>query len=76
MWGDEMTIIKLKPLNPDSQRIDWLEKTHHVICFDDYWFCAWRGSTDNNGFWNWTNRPDSDTIRGAIDAAIKEVEGE
>jgi hypothetical protein len=55
----------------DTRRLDWLEKTHHVICFDDgVWFCAWRGSKDNNDFWDWTNRPESITVRGAIDAAI------
>jgi hypothetical protein len=60
----------------DTQRLDWLEKTHHVICFDQFWFCAWRGSKDNNDFWSWVDRPWGVTIRDAIDAAIKEVEEE
>jgi hypothetical protein len=73
-----MTIIKLKPLNPDSKRLDWLEKTHHVIWFDSgEWGCAWRGPEQPPGGWyDWQEHGVADTIRGAIDAAIKTVEEE
>ena len=57
----------------DKDRIDFLEVTTHVLCFDKgNWFCAWRGE---DGF-GWTDREDDDTVRGAIDSAMKEVNWE
>jgi len=57
----------------DTERIDWLEKTKHVICYNNgIWFCAWRGSLDNNEFWNWTDRPGAVSLRDAIDHALEE----
>ena len=59
----------------DTERLDWLEKTNHVVCYDNGdWFCAWRGSKDNNGFWNWTNRPSALRLRHAIDLAREDAE--
>ena len=53
----------------DTERLDWLERTHHVICYDSgEWFCAHRGE-DGKG---WTDRPMADSPRAAIDAAIEE----
>jgi hypothetical protein len=58
----------------DTQRLDWLEKTHHVLCYDDgEWFCAWRGKPPS---FDWFDRPMGKTIREAIDMAAKTVEGE
>jgi len=55
----------------DTRRLDWLERTHHIICyqgstgcFAGRWFCV---DVEKESCAD-------DTIRGAIDAAIKEVE--
>ena len=56
-------------MGDDKERLDWLERTHHVICYDSgEWFCAHRGD-DWKG---WTDKPMADSPRGAIDAAIEE----
>jgi len=59
----------------DEYRIDFLEETKHVLCYDNGdWFCAWRSNNkyeEPTGL-GWTDRPMSDTVRGAIDNAIKE----
>jgi hypothetical protein len=82
MWGDEMN---------DTRRIDWLESTCHQIIYDPdrfdgdmktgSWWCVDRTKAVYNHeteYWDvgWVERPVDETIRGAIDAAIKEVEEE
>lgn len=54
----------------DSERIDWLEETAHVLCCQGDWFCAWRGECATY----WLDRPTSDSVRGAIDMAVEDVE--
>lgn len=57
-------------MNDDKERLDWLERTHHVICYDSgEWFCAFRGEAGDR----WLDRPMADSPRGAIDAARGEV---
>jgi hypothetical protein len=72
----------------DTRRLDWLEETHHVICYQrdgdwdsGYWFCVDREfeeySPEYKGIIKgWRERPEDEDLRTAIDAAIKEVEGE
>ena len=50
----------------DTEMLDWLERTHHVLCLQEDWFCAWRGP--DSMFW--LDRPMAETIRGAIIAAV------
>ena len=60
----------------DTDRLDFLENTLHVLCYDNGdWFCAWRSNSEYETptGWGWTDRPMSDTVRGAIDAAMELV---
>jgi hypothetical protein len=55
----------------DSYLLDWMEKTRHVLCYQDgEWFCAWRG---DDGY-GWTDRPMRQTVREAIVAAMFDVD--
>lgn len=57
----------------DSQKLDWLEANHVVICYDEGdWFCAWRGGQGRE----WKDYPMERTVRAAIQAAINEMEDE
>jgi hypothetical protein len=57
--------IGMELLMTDSELLDWLEETNHVLCKQGDWFCAWRGPTDEF----WLDRPTAETARGAIEVA-------
>lgn len=60
------TLRPLRVVCKDKERLDWLQETLHVICYDGgEWFCASRGE-DGLG---WTDKPMADSPRAAIDAA-------
>ena len=75
----------------DTQRLDWLESTCHQVTYDPdrsdgdpkvgHWWCVdrvseWYDEQLDELVIGWVERPEHDTIRGAIDNAIREVEGE
>jgi hypothetical protein len=63
----EIGIDEYEAARRDRERLDWLERTLHVVCYDGgQWFCAWRGG-DGIG---WVDRPCADTPRAAIDLAV------
>ena len=56
----------------DTKRLDWMERTLHVLCYDNGdWFCASRKDPAK-----WIDGPMASTLRGAIDAAILQETGD
>ena len=69
---------EMKQVWADSERLQWLDDTKHVLCYNDgRWFCAWRGSDiEEDDGWNWVDRPGGTTPVEAIDLAKAEVDSE
>ena len=58
----------LEKAREDSERLDWMERTLHVVCYNNgEWFCATRKDSAE-----WIDGPMAPYLRAAIDAAMSQ----